>query len=147
MERTFTMVKPDGVQRGLTGEILKRLENKGFKIVAIKTMIINEELAKEHYIEHADKPFYGELVEYICSGPVLAMVWEGENVISAVRTIMGKTNPLEAVPGTIRGDFGVSMSKNLIHGSDSKESAQREIALFFKDADLLEYDRTIEKWI
>ncbi|MEN6463168.1 MAG: nucleoside-diphosphate kinase [Syntrophomonas sp.] len=137
MERTFTMIKPDGMKRRLAGEIVKRIELKGYRPVGMKLMVISEELAGKHYAEHKDKPFFGELVDFITSGPVLAMVWEGENVISAMRTMMGKTNPQEAAPGTIRGDMAITMSENIIHGSDSPASAEREINLFFKPEELL----------
>lgn len=137
VERTFVMIKPDGMKRRLAGDIIKRIELKGYRPVGIKLMVISDELARRHYAEHADKAFFGELVEFITSGPVLAMVWEGENVISAMRTMMGKTNPQEASPGTIRGDFAVATAENIIHGSDSSASAQREINLFFKPEELL----------
>jgi nucleoside-diphosphate kinase len=132
MEKTFLMVKPDGVQRNLIGEIVSRFERKGFQLVAAKLMTASEDLAKEHYTEHKERPFFGELVDFITSGPVFAMVWEGENVISSARTMMGKTNPAESAPGTIRGDFATVLSQNIIHGSDSPESAEREINLWFK---------------
>ncbi|SER42489.1 nucleoside-diphosphate kinase [Salisediminibacterium halotolerans] len=147
MEQTFVMVKPDGVQRGLTGEILTRFEKKGFTIAAAKMMMITEELAGTHYGEHKGKPFYEGLVDFITSGPVFAVVLEGENCISEARKMMGKTNPAEASPGTIRGDFGLSVSKNLVHGSDSAESAEREISLFFNDAEILNYSKTVSKWV
>lgn len=147
MEKTFLMVKPDGVQRNLIGEIVNRFERKGYKLVAGKLMNISEELAKEHYGEHQDKPFFGELVEFITSGPVFAMVWEGENVIATGRKIVGATNPQEAEPGTIRGDFGVTVGKNIIHGSDSPESAEREINLFFEESEILSYDKQEQNWI
>ncbi|WP_100010796.1 nucleoside-diphosphate kinase [Lentibacillus sediminis] len=147
MEKTFLMVKPDGVQRNLVGEIVGRLEAKGFKLAGAKLMNITDELAKTHYGEHKDKPFFGELVDFITSGPVFAMVWEGENVIGTAREMMGKTNPQEAAPGTIRGDFGVTVGKNIIHGSDSAESASREISLFFDQADILSYTKQDSEWI
>ncbi len=131
MEQTFVMVKPDGVQRKLVGEIISRLERKGFILRAAKMMQIDAELAGRHYAEHQGKPFFPGLVEFISSGPVVAMVWEGENAVAAVRKLMGATDPLEAAPGTIRGDLAAVMSENLIHGSDSPEAAQREIGLFF----------------
>jgi len=131
------MVKPDGVERGLIGEIIGRLERKGYRLVALKMMRITPELARQHYAEHVDKPFFPEMSAFITSGPVVAMVWEGPNVIQAVRTIMGKTDPLEAAPGTIRGDFGNSINFNIVHGSDSEASAQREIELFFSPAEIL----------
>lgn len=147
MEKTFLMVKPDGVQRNLIGNIVNRFENKGFKLVGGKLMNISEDLAKEHYGEHADKPFFGELVDFITSGPVFAMVWEGEGVILTARKMMGATNPQEAEAGTIRGDFGVTVGKNIIHGSDSAESAEREINLFFEEAEILSFDKQDETWI
>ncbi|MGS0763225.1 nucleoside-diphosphate kinase [Syntrophomonas curvata] len=146
MERTFTMIKPDGVQKGLVGEIIGRIERKGFKLRGLKIMAISPELAGKHYAEHQDKPFFGELVDFITSGPVVAMVWEGPGVIAAMRTLMGKTSPSEALPGTIRGDLAVSTSQNIIHGSDSPESAQREIGLFFSPEEILEYKRDMDKW-
>ena len=147
MERTYLMVKPDGVQRGLMGEIVTRLEKRGFKPIGLKFMRIPRALAETHYGEHKGKPFYAPLIDYITSGPVLAMVWEGEDVVAVCRQMMGKTNPKEAAPGTIRGDFGIQMGRNIIHGSDSVESAQREISLFFTSEELLSYDRCIEQWI
>src|SRR5690625_879681 len=132
MENSLLMVKPDGVQRNLVGEIVGRFEKKGFKLVGAKLMQVSEELAKEHYGEHKERPFFGELVEFITSGPVFAMVWEGENVIATARHMMGATNPAEADAGTIRGDYGVTVGKNVIHGSDSVESAEREVNLFFR---------------
>ena len=129
MEKTFLMIKPDGVQRNLIGDIVSRFEKKGFQLVGAKLMAVSEELAQEHYGEHKERPFFGELVDFITSGPVFAMVWEGENVISTARTLVGATNPAESAPGTIRGDFGVTVAKNIIHGSDSPESAEREINL------------------
>ncbi|TFJ93814.1 nucleoside-diphosphate kinase [Lentibacillus salicampi] len=147
MEQTFLMVKPDGVQRNLTGDIVNRFERKGFKLAGAKLMQISNELAKTHYGEHKDKPFFGELVEFITSGPVFAMVWEGENVIATARGMMGKTNPLEAEPGTIRGDFGMTVGKNIIHGSDSAESAEKEINLFFESSEVLAYSKQDSEWI
>lgn len=147
MEKTFTMVKPDGVQRGLIGEVIKRIEQKGFRLIGLKMMVITEELARQHYAEHVDKGFFPELLDFITSGPVVAMVWEGEGVIATLRTMMGKTNPAEALPGTIRGDLAVNVSQNIIHGSDSPESAEREINIFFKPEELIPYSREIERWI
>lgn len=147
MEKTFLMVKPDGVQRQLIGEILGRIERKGFQLVGAKLMTISRELAEEHYGEHKERPFFGELVSFITSGPVFAMVWEGENVIEVTRQMMGKTNPKEALPGTIRGDYGIIVGKNIIHGSDSPESAEREIGLFFRENELSSYEQHISKWI
>lgn len=147
MERTFLMIKPDGVQRNLIGPIVARLENKGFKIVGAKLMQVSEDLAKTHYGEHADKPFFGELVDFITSGPVFAMVLEGENIIKTARLVVGSTNPQEATPGTIRGDFGLTVGKNIIHGSDSLESADREINLFFDQSELVDYSLINKDWI
>ena len=128
-------------------EVIKRIEQKGFRLVGLKMMVISEELAREHYQEHQDKSFFPELVSFITSGPVVAMVWEGKGVIAALRSMMGKTNPLEALPGTIRGDLAINVSQNIIHGSDSTESAEREIALFFKPEELISYTRDVDKWI
>ena len=147
-ERTFVMVKPDGVQRGLIGEIVSRFEDRGLKLVAGKFMRIDEELAREHYAEHVDKPFFDELADFITSGPVFAMVWEGQDAIAQVRTMMGETDPAESAPGTIRGDFGLDLGRNVIHGSDTEAgSAEREIGLFFDDEELLGYDRIDETWL
>ncbi|WP_270179058.1 nucleoside-diphosphate kinase [Alkalihalobacillus sp. CinArs1] len=147
MEKTFLMVKPDGVQRNLIGEIVSRFEKKGFNLVGAKLMTVSKELAENHYGEHKERPFFGELVDFITSGPVFAMVWEGENVISTARTMMGATNPKDAAPGTIRGDYGVQVSMNVIHGSDSPESAEREVSLFFNEKEVNEYSKTISKWV
>lgn len=147
MEKTFLMVKPDGVQRNLIGEIVSRFEKKGFQLVAAKLMQISRELAEQHYAEHKERPFFNELVDFITSGPVFAMVWQGENVIATARKMMGATNPQEADVGTIRGDYGIQVGMNIIHGSDSPESAEREINLFFKPEEILEYEKTINKWI
>lgn len=147
MEKSFLMVKPDGVQRNLVGEIVSRFEKKGFKLVGAKLMQISKDLAEEHYGEHKERPFFGELVEFITSGPVFAMVWEGEDVIKTARHMMGATNPSEADSGTIRGDYGVTVGKNVIHGSDSKESAEREINLFFNEREILSYNKQDSEWI
>jgi len=147
MEKSFIMVKPDGVQRGLVGEVVQRLENKGFKLVGAKLMNIPTDLAETHYGEHKERPFFGELVDFITSGPVFAMVWEGENVISTSRLMIGETNPQEALPGSVRGDFAVTVAKNIIHGSDSPESAEREINLFFDESELTSYDKQDNAWI
>lgn len=147
MERTYLMIKPDGVQRGLCGAIVSRFENKGLKIVAMKMMAIPRETAEHHYGEHKGKKFFGSLIDYITSGPVLAMVLEGDNAVSVCRTLMGKTNPQESAPGTIRGDYCMVTGVNIIHGSDSVESAEREISIFFKPEELMEYARDSDKWI
>ena len=146
MERTYLMVKPDGVQRGLCGEIVSRFEKKGLKLIAMKLMIIPKDVAENHYGEHKGKKFYDSLISYITSGPVLAMVWEGENAVAICRNMMGKTNPAESAPGTIRGDYGMVTGLNIIHGSDSVESAEREIRIFFKPEELVSYDRTADRW-
>lgn len=145
-QQTFLMVKPDGVQRQLVGKIISRFEQKGFQLVGAKLMHMSKELAETHYGEHKERPFFGELVEFITSGPVFAMVWQGENVIATARKMVGKTNPAEAEPGTIRGDYGIVTGKNLIHGSDSPESAVREIQLFFNEDELLNYHLDLTKW-
>jgi len=147
MEQTFLMVKPDGVQRGLTGEIMKRFENKGFQLVACKLMVITKKQAELHYDELKEKPFFAELIRFITSGPVMAMVWQGDQVISLGRLLMGKTNTLDAQPGTIRGDFALHTGMNLIHGSDSVESAKKEIDNFFHPTEIIAYQRNIDQWI
>ncbi|MBB3112918.1 nucleoside-diphosphate kinase [Paenibacillus phyllosphaerae] len=133
MDRTFVMIKPDGVRRGLTGSILNRFEQKGFRLAAIKLMHIDRSLAERHYAELKEKPFFGELVDYLTSGEVCAMILEGEHAVANARSVIGKTNPVEAVPGTIRGDFAMDVASNVVHGSDSPESAEREIGLFFDE--------------
>ena len=147
MEKTFIMVKPDGVQRGLIGEIVNRFEQKGFSLVGAKLMQISQELAENHYGEHKERPFFGELVDFITSGPVFAMVWEGENVIKTSRLMIGATNPQVANPGSIRGDYAITVGKNIIHGSDSAESAEREINLFFNESELVNYEKQDKTWI
>jgi len=147
MERTFLMVKPDGVQRGLIGEIITRFERKGLKLIGAKLLRVTQEQAYQHYTEHVGKPFFPTLVEFITSGPVFAMVWQGDGAIELCRAMMGKTNPLEAAPGTIRSDYAVHTNRNVIHGADSKESAEREIAIYFRPEELLDYELTIQKWI
>ena len=147
MERTYLMVKPDGVQRGLCGEILSRFEKKGLKIVAVKLMVIPRETAEKHYGEHKGKPFFPSLIKYITSGPVFAMVLEGEDAVAVCRNLMGKTKPIESAPGTIRGDYAMVTGCNIIHGSDSPESAEREISIFFRPEELVTYERTADRWI
>lgn len=147
MERTFVMVKPDGIQRGLAAAIMGAIENKGYKLVGIKMLQLTPELAERHYGEHAGKPFYAGLISYITSGPVIAMVWEGNAVIKGIRNLMGATNPLEAHPGTIRGDYALDVRFNLVHGSDSPESAKREIDLYFAPHELVHYERAVDQWI
>jgi nucleoside-diphosphate kinase len=133
IERTFVMVKPDGVRRGLVGEVIRRIETKGYAISEMKLFTIEHSLAERHYAEHQDKPFFGELVSFITSGPVVAMVIEGPDAVGGMRQIMGATNPLDAAPGSIRGDLATAIGENIVHGSDSPESATREVALFFPD--------------
>jgi len=147
MEKTFVMIKPDGVQRNLIGEIISRFEKKGLKVVALKMMRVNEEVAHKHYGEHKGKPFFSGLVEYITSGPVVAMVLEGKGAIEMVRAMMGATDPLKAEPGTIRGAYGIDIGRNVVHGSDAPESAEREIKLFFNEEEILNYRRDIDSWI
>ncbi len=130
-ERTYVMVKPDGVARGLVGEVVGRLERKGLKLVNMRMLTIDADLAGRHYAEHVEKPFFPELVAFITSGPVVAMEWHGENAVPVARTLMGVTNPVEAAPGTIRGDFGLVITENIVHGSDSVESAERELGIYF----------------
>ncbi len=144
MERTFVMIKPDGVQRGLVGEILSRFEKKGFKIAAAKFGVLSEAVVDQHYAEHLAKPFYPGMKAYITSGPVFRFVLEGENVIATVRKMNGATNPAEANPGTVRGDYALSIGKNVIHASDAPESAAREIAIHFADAELVSYKKIDE---
>jgi len=147
LERTFLAIKPDGVQRGLVGEIIRRFETKGFTLVGLKFMKVSKELAEQHYDVHRERPFFPGLVEFIISSPVVAMVWEGEGVVAAARKIIGATNPLTSEPGTIRGDFGINVGRNLIHGSDAQETAQREIALWFKDEELVAWQPHSKVWL
>jgi nucleoside-diphosphate kinase len=147
VERTFLAVKPDGVQRQLVGEIIRRFETKGFTLVGLKLMQVSRELAEQHYDVHRERPFFSGLVDFITSGPVVAMVWEGEGVVASARKIIGATNPLTAEPGTIRGDFGVSIGRNLIHGSDAIETARREVSLWFKDEELVSWQPSITSWL
>ncbi|HEY8530415.1 MAG TPA: nucleoside-diphosphate kinase [Paenibacillaceae bacterium] len=139
MERTFVMVKPDGVRRGLVGEIIGRFERKGLRLVAAKFLRMSRELAERHYEEHRGRPYYEPLIEFVTSGPVMAMVWEGEQAVAAGRQLIGKTNPLEAAPGSIRGDFALNTRQNLVHASDSAESARREAANFFAEEELVSF--------
>ena len=147
MERTFLMVKPDGVARGLLGEVLRRVEGKGLKIIAVKMLRVDEPLGKRHYEEHREKPFFPGLISFITSGPSVAMVVEGRDAIKVMRAMIGKTDPKEAPPGTIRGDFGLDVGKNIVHASDSKASAEREMALYFAPEELLTYSRADESWV
>uniref|UniRef100_A0A8C3Y7W4 Nucleoside diphosphate kinase n=1 Tax=Catharus ustulatus TaxID=91951 RepID=A0A8C3Y7W4_CATUS len=146
-ERTFVAIKPDGVQRRLVGEIIRRFERKGLQLVGMKLLQASEELLKEHYISLQDRPFYSRLVKYMSSGPIVAMVWQGLDVVKTVRTMIGETNPAESRPGTIRGDFCVEVGKNVIHGSDSVESAQQEISLWFRPEELPCWEDTAARWI
>jgi nucleoside-diphosphate kinase len=147
MERTFLAIKPDGVQRGLVGEIIGRFETKGFTLVGLKFMTVSRELAETHYGVHRERPFFPGLVDFITSGPVVAMVWEGDGVIASARKIIGATNPLNSEPGTIRGDFAVNVGRNIIHGSDAPETAQSEIALWFKQEELVSWQPQIMPWL
>jgi nucleoside-diphosphate kinase len=147
MERTLVLVKPDGVQRGLVGEVISRFECRGLKLTGMKLIQLDESLAQRHYGEHVGRPFFPGLVEFITSSPLVAMVWEAENVVEIVRNTIGQTDPKNSSPGTIRGDLAVTIGRNLVHGSDSVESAQREIGLFFKPEEILDYARSADPWI
>jgi nucleoside-diphosphate kinase len=147
MERTLILVKPDGVQRNLVGEIISRFEHRGLKLMGMKFMQMSPQLAAEHYSVHRERPFYQNLVEYITSGPIVAMVWQGKDAIAAARSTMGSTNPVQAAPGTIRGDLAMEIGRNLVHGSDSPENAVKEVDLFFADEELVDWDRTLENWV
>lgn len=145
-ERTFLAIKPDGVQRGLVGEIIGRFERKGFKLVGLKQLTPSRELAENHYAVHRERPFFAGLVEFITSGPVVAMVWEGDGVIAAARLMIGATKPLEALPGTIRGDLAVNIGRNVIHGSDGAETAVQEISLWFTPGELSDWQPADQCW-
>ncbi|AFM39193.1 nucleoside diphosphate kinase [Desulfosporosinus acidiphilus SJ4] len=147
MERTFLMLKPDAVQRGLVGKIIAKLEDKGFKLVGLKLIQVDRSLAEAHYAEHKGKGFFEPTVAYIMSSPVVAMVWQGKNVVALARELMGATNPANANPGSIRGQYGMDISRNVIHGSDSVASAEREIALYFKSEELVDYTKAGEDWL
>jgi nucleoside-diphosphate kinase len=147
MERTFIAIKPDGVQRALVSTILKRFEDKGFKLIGLKMMQVSQELAQTHYGEHKGKPFFNGLVGFITSGPVVAFVLEGKDVVTTARKMIGATKPSDSATGTIRGDYGIDIGRNIIHGSDSTESAEREIALWFKPEELSDWTPTISTWI
>ena len=147
MERTFVLVKPDGVQRGLIGEVIARLERRGLRLVGAKFMQVSKELAETHYSIHKGKPFYDGLIAYIISAPVMAMVWEGPNAVAAVRQTMGSTRPTEAAPGSIRHDFGLEVGRNLTHASDSVENGQGEVALWFKKEELVDWKRAVDQWV
>ncbi len=147
MERTFLMIKPDGVVRGLIGEIISRIEKKGLKIVAIKMLKMTRDMAEKLYEQHKGKSFFNELIDYVTSAPVVAMVIEGREAVNVVRKIIGKTDPIEAEPGSIRFDFGMTIGKNIVHAADSKERAEKEIKIFFKDEEILDYKRADENWL
>ncbi len=147
MERTFLAIKPDGVQRGLVGEIIRRLETKGFTLVALKLLHPSRALAEQHYAVHKERPFFGGLVDFMTSGPVIAMIWQGDGVVAASRLLIGATNPLTSPPGTIRGDLGIDIGRNIIHGSDAVETAQSEIALWFKEDEIVNWTPSISPWL
>jgi nucleoside-diphosphate kinase len=147
MERTLVLIKPDGVQRGLIGEVICRLEHRGLKLLAAKYIIVSPELAGTHYAIHEGKPFYDGLIDYITSAPVMAMVWEGPNAVAAVRQTMGATRPTEAAPGSIRHDYALEIGRNLTHASDTPENSEKEIALWFKPGELIEWKRGTDRWI
>jgi len=147
VERTLILVKPDAMQRGLAGEVLGRLERKGLRLVGLRLLQVDREMASRHYAEHEGKPFFDGLIAYITSAPVVAAVLEGTNAVAAARQMMGATNPVAAAPGTIRGDFGLEVGRNLVHGSDSPESAEREIAIFFAGEPLVSWSRDTDPWI
>ena len=147
MERTLIIIKPDGVQRGLTGEIISRFERRGLKVVALKMVHVERSLAEEHYAVHQGRPFYEGLIEYITSEPVVVFALEGKNAVQAARQTIGATNPLDAAPGTIRGDFGMEIGRNLVHGSDSVENGETELALWFDDAEFAPHDRPGAEWV
>lgn len=147
MERSLVLVKPDGVQRALVGEIIARLERRGLRLAGAKFMQVSTALAEEHYAEHKGKPFYNGLVEYITSAPVMAMAWEGPHAVAAIRQTMGATRPTEAAPGTIRHDFGLEVGRNLTHASDKPETGEREVGLWFKAEELVSWTRDIDKWV
>jgi nucleoside-diphosphate kinase len=147
MEKTFVMVKPDGVQRGLIGEVIARLERRGLKMVGAKFLHVSQGLAETHYDIHKGKPFYEGLLNYITSAPVMAMVWEGPNAVAAVRQTMGATRPTEAAPGSVRHDFALDIGRNLTHASDSVENGEKEVALWFKPEELVQWGRAVDEWV
>ena len=147
MERTLVLVKPDGVQRGIIGEIIARLERRGLRLSAARFLLVSDQLAEEHYAVHKGKGFYAGLIEYITSAPVMAMVWEGPSAVAAVRQTMGATRPIEAAPGTIRHDFALMVGRNLTHASDSPENAEKEIALWFAPHEIVEWERALDPWL
>ena len=146
-ESTLVLIKPDGVNRALIGKVIEKLESTGLKITGMKLILINKDLASKHYEEHKDKPFFSSLVNFITSSPVVALALNGENAIQKTRTMMGSTNPLESSPGTIRGDFGLSLEKNVIHGSANENDALREIKLYFSEDEIINYDRSVDDWV
>ena len=147
MERTLVLIKPDGVQRGLVGEVISRLERRGLKLAALKLMQVDDALARRHYAEHLERSFFPGLAAFITSSPLVAMVWEADNAVIIVRQTLGETNPVNSPAGTIRGDLGIDIGRNLVHGSDGPESAEREISLFFALGEILSYDRSLDTWI
>ena len=147
MDRSLVLVKPDAVQRALAGQIISRLENKGLKIVAMKMLHMDTDLAQRHYAIHKGKAFFDELVTFITSGPLIAIVFQGDNAVQIIRQMMGETDPAKAPGGTIRGDFGIDVAHNLVHGSDSPENASKEIDLFFSREEILDYDRELDRWV
>ena len=146
-ESTLVLIKPDGVNRALIGKVIEKLESTGLKITGMKLVLIDKDLASKHYEEHKDKPFFSSLVNFITSSPVVALALNGENAIQKTRTMMGSTNPLESSPGTIRGDFGISLEKNVIHGSANENDALREIKLYFSEDEIINYDRSVDNWV
>ncbi|MBN1390158.1 MAG: nucleoside-diphosphate kinase [Candidatus Thermoplasmatota archaeon] len=146
-ERTYFMIKPDGVHRGLVGDVVRRIEAKGYRISAMKMIRITGDEAREHYAEHVGKHFFSDLVGFITSGPVVAMVLEGEDAVEGVRKMMGSTDPKASAPGTLRGDLGINLSRNVVHGSDSPASAEREISIFFEPGEIMDFTRNDEKWV
>jgi len=147
MERSLVLIKPDAVQRGLAGAIISRLEKRGLKIVAMKMLRMDKTLAQRHYAIHQGKAFFNDLVEFITSSPIIAAVFEGEKAVEAIRQTMGETDPAKAPPGSIRGDFGLDIQQNLVHGSDTAENAQKEISLFFSPEEILDYPKDIDRWV
>ena len=147
LERSLVLVKPDGVQRGLIGEVISRLERRGLRLIAAKFMQVDRKLAEAHYAEHKGKSFYSNLIEYITSAPVMAMVWEGPDAVAAIRQTMGSTKPTEAAPGSLRHDFSLQIGRNLTHASDKPETGEREVALWFKKEELINWDRDLDRWI
>jgi len=147
VERSLVLVKPDGVQRGLVGEVIARFERRGLRLVGAKFMQVSQDLAMTHYAEHMGKPFYDGLISYITSAPVMAMVWEGPNAVAAIRQTVGSTKPVEAAPGTIRHDFALEVGRNLIHASDKPETGMREVELWFKSEELVDWSREVDRWV